>query len=143
MSVGLGPRRARTIYQDRAGDRMPNHADPLEEAGCAADQALGHLRGRRPHLRGCWVIDLLTGATPVAGEAPARRRAPERDSDVPRRGVAGGGGGRRGWCRLAGPEKLGAEVGPALGVLAPGGRGEAAAGVVLFFKQKTAYELPK
>jgi hypothetical protein len=36
---------ARTIYADRAFDRMPELADALEEAGCTDAELLAHLRG--------------------------------------------------------------------------------------------------
>jgi len=36
-------------------------ADALEEAGCTEQEVLGHLRGPGVHVRGCWVIDFLTG----------------------------------------------------------------------------------
>jgi hypothetical protein len=35
-------------------------ADALEEAGCTAKPVLDHCRGRGPHVRGCWVLDLLS-----------------------------------------------------------------------------------
>ena len=41
--------------------RLAVLADALEEAGCTATDLLGHLRGRGPHVRGCWVVDLFTG----------------------------------------------------------------------------------
>ncbi len=34
-------------------------ADALEEAGCADADILRHLRDPGPHVRGCWVLDLL------------------------------------------------------------------------------------
>jgi hypothetical protein len=34
-------------------------ADALEDAGCDNADILGHLRGPGPHVRGCWVVDLL------------------------------------------------------------------------------------
>jgi hypothetical protein len=34
-------------------------ADSLEEAGCTDADILGHLRGTGPHVRGCWLVDLL------------------------------------------------------------------------------------
>lgn len=37
----------------------PVLADALEEAGCAEASLLDHLRGSRPHIRGCWAVDLL------------------------------------------------------------------------------------
>jgi hypothetical protein len=52
---------ARTIYEDRAFDRMPELADALEEAGCANADILAHCRGPGPHIRGCWMVDLLLG----------------------------------------------------------------------------------
>jgi hypothetical protein len=38
-------------------------SDALEEAGCDNADILSHLRGPGPHVRGCWVIDLLLGKT--------------------------------------------------------------------------------
>ena len=51
------------IYADRAFDRMPVLADALEDAGCDDVDVLGHCRGPGPHVRGCWVVDLLLGKT--------------------------------------------------------------------------------
>jgi hypothetical protein len=36
-------------------------ADALEEAGCTNADILTHCRGPGPHVRGCWVVDLLLG----------------------------------------------------------------------------------
>jgi hypothetical protein len=36
-------------------------ADALEDAGCASAALLDHLRDPDPHVRGCWVVDLLLG----------------------------------------------------------------------------------
>jgi hypothetical protein len=52
---------AQTIYDERAFDRLPVLADALEEAGCADEAILSHLRGHGPHYRGCWAVDLLLG----------------------------------------------------------------------------------
>jgi hypothetical protein len=52
---------ARTIYEDRAFDRLPILADALEEAGCDDADLLAHCRGDGPHVRGCWVVDLVLG----------------------------------------------------------------------------------
>jgi hypothetical protein len=41
--------------------RLAVLADALEDAGCDNAELLGHLRGPGPHVRGCWVVDLLTG----------------------------------------------------------------------------------
>jgi hypothetical protein len=41
--------------------RLALVADALEDAGCTREEVLGHLRGPGPHVRGCWVVDLLTG----------------------------------------------------------------------------------
>jgi hypothetical protein len=53
-------------YQDRrlSGGpldpvRLAVLADALEEAGCDSPELPGHLRGPGPHVRGCWVLDLL------------------------------------------------------------------------------------
>jgi hypothetical protein len=65
---GTVPRLARTAYENRdlpAGTLTPARlallADALEDAGCADAVLLGHLRGPGPHVRGCWVVDLLLG----------------------------------------------------------------------------------
>jgi len=52
---------ARGIYEERAFDRMPILADALQDAGCDNEDVLGHCRGPEPHVRGCWVVDLLLG----------------------------------------------------------------------------------
>ena len=52
---------ARRIYDERAFDRLPELADALEAAGCDDADILGHCRGAGPHVRGCWVIDLVLG----------------------------------------------------------------------------------
>jgi hypothetical protein len=41
--------------------RLAVLADALEDAGCADQAILAHLRGEGPHVRGCWVIDLVLG----------------------------------------------------------------------------------
>lgn len=49
------------IYAGRAFDRMPILADALEEAGCDNADMLAHCRSDGPHVRGCWVVDLVLG----------------------------------------------------------------------------------
>src|SRR5262249_60440752 len=56
-AVGL----ATAIYEERAFDRLPILADALEEAGCTDPDVLGHCRAPGPHIRGCWVVDLVLG----------------------------------------------------------------------------------
>lgn len=58
---GAVQRLARSIYDDRAFERLSILADALEAAGCTEAEILGHCRGLGPHARGCWVIDLLVG----------------------------------------------------------------------------------
>ena len=55
--VGL----ARAIYDEQAFERMPILADALMDAGCEDEQIIGHCRGDGPHVRGCWVVDLVLG----------------------------------------------------------------------------------
>ena len=65
----LVPRMANAIYEERAlpegqldPARLAILGDALEDAGCPADhELLQHLRAPGPHVRGCWVVDLLTG----------------------------------------------------------------------------------
>jgi hypothetical protein len=58
---GTVVRLAQAVYGERAFDRLPVLADALEDAGCTDADLLGHLRGPGPHVRGCWVVDLLLG----------------------------------------------------------------------------------
>jgi hypothetical protein len=51
----------RVVYDERAVDRLPILADALEDAGCTDGAILEHCRGPGPHVRGCWVVDLLLG----------------------------------------------------------------------------------
>jgi hypothetical protein len=41
--------------------RLAILADALEDAGCHDEQVLEHCRGNGPHVRGCFVVDLLLG----------------------------------------------------------------------------------
>jgi hypothetical protein len=52
---------AQGIYNKRRFTDMPILADALEEAGCTEPDILPHCRQPGPHVRGCWLIDLLTG----------------------------------------------------------------------------------
>jgi hypothetical protein len=52
---------AQAIYDDRGFDRLPVLADALEEAGCTNAVIPSHCRSQGPHVRGCWVIDLILG----------------------------------------------------------------------------------
>ena len=52
---------AEGIYAEWAFDRMPILADALQDAGCENADVLNHCRGDGPHVRGCWLVDLLTG----------------------------------------------------------------------------------
>jgi len=61
-------RLAEAAYAERAvpggtldGVRLAVLADALEEAGCTSVEILEHLRGPGPHVRGCFVLDLLLG----------------------------------------------------------------------------------
>jgi len=54
-------RLAEHIYRERVFDQMPILADALEDAECDNQDLLNHCRGEGPHVRGCWVVDLLTG----------------------------------------------------------------------------------
>jgi hypothetical protein len=59
---------ARAAYDQRllpSGELDPARlavlADALEDAGRADAAVLAHCRGPGEHVRGCWVVDLLTG----------------------------------------------------------------------------------
>ena len=52
---------AKTIYEERAFDRLPILADALEDAGCDEPALLDHCRSDGTHVRGCWAVDLVLG----------------------------------------------------------------------------------
>ncbi|HYT93765.1 MAG TPA: hypothetical protein VEL76_33910 [Gemmataceae bacterium] len=59
---------ARAAYEERTlpartldPARLAALADALEQARCTDADLLGHLRGPGPHIRGCWVVDLVLG----------------------------------------------------------------------------------
>jgi hypothetical protein len=52
---------ARQMYESRDFSAMPILADALQEAGCDNADILDHCRGPGPHVRGCWVVDLVLG----------------------------------------------------------------------------------
>jgi hypothetical protein len=52
---------ARQMYDTRDFSAMPILADALQDAGCNNPDILDHCRGEGPHVRGCWVVDLVLG----------------------------------------------------------------------------------
>jgi len=60
---GTVRRVAHGIYDERAFDQLPILADALEDAGCHTRDILDHCRSGGPHVRGCWVLDLMLGKT--------------------------------------------------------------------------------
>jgi len=50
---------AQGIYEERAFGRLPILADALLDAGCDDEDILAHCRSAGPHVRGCWIVDLL------------------------------------------------------------------------------------
>jgi hypothetical protein len=58
------------MYEARDFSAMPILADAIQEvpsarregfAGCESADVLDHCRGSDPHVRGCWVVDLVLG----------------------------------------------------------------------------------
>jgi hypothetical protein len=49
------------MYGSRDFSAMPILADALQDAGCDSEDILDHCRGPGPHVRGCWVVDLVLG----------------------------------------------------------------------------------
>jgi hypothetical protein len=53
---------ARQMYDAREFSAMPILADALQDAGCDNAAVLAHCRDTSaPHVRGCWVVDLILG----------------------------------------------------------------------------------
>jgi len=52
---------ARSMYESRDFSPMPILSDALQDAGCENEDILNHCRSAGPHVRGCWVVDLILG----------------------------------------------------------------------------------
>lgn len=52
---------AQQMYESRDFSAMPILADALQDTGCDSADILSHCRGPGPHVRGCWVVDLVLG----------------------------------------------------------------------------------
>ncbi|MDB5311510.1 MAG: hypothetical protein JWO38_5712 [Gemmataceae bacterium] len=52
---------ARQMYESRDFAPMPILADALQDASCENPDIPAHCRGEGPHVRGCWVVDLILG----------------------------------------------------------------------------------
>jgi hypothetical protein len=52
---------AREMYESRDFSPTPILADALQDAGCEDADVLDHCRSDGPHVRGCWVVDLVLG----------------------------------------------------------------------------------
>ena len=50
---------ARGIYEQRAFEKLPMLGDALHQAGCHEAEIMSHCQEPGPHVRGCWVVDLL------------------------------------------------------------------------------------
>ena len=45
-------------------------SDPHEDAGCDNDEILNHCRGPGPHVRGCWVVELVLATNCRGSSSP-------------------------------------------------------------------------
>jgi hypothetical protein len=53
---------AKRMYESRDFSALPTLADALRDAGCDSADVLNHCRdASAPHVRGCWVVDLVLG----------------------------------------------------------------------------------
>ncbi len=50
---------AEDIYNSRDFSGISFLADELQEAGCTNTKVLQHCRSEGPHVKGCWVVDLI------------------------------------------------------------------------------------
>jgi hypothetical protein len=54
---------AQGIYDEQRFGDLPILADALLDAGCDSDEVLAHCSASGPHVRGCWVLDLVLAKT--------------------------------------------------------------------------------
>jgi hypothetical protein len=50
------------MYESRDFSAMPILADALQDASCEDENLLSHCWSPGPHVRGCWLVDLVRGA---------------------------------------------------------------------------------
>jgi hypothetical protein len=50
---------ARYMYASRDFSAMPILGDALQDAGCAEHEIIVHCQTDKPHVRGCWVVELV------------------------------------------------------------------------------------
>jgi hypothetical protein len=80
---------ARQMYDARDFGAIPILADALQDAGCDNDDILGHCRGPGPHVRGCWVVDLVLGKGSIEPNPALHRTAVKCVVGRPDRSVRG------------------------------------------------------
>lgn len=79
---------AKSIFAERAFDRLPVLADALLDADCDEEAVLRHCRGTelhlkelneaQPHVRGCWVVELvLERWEPLKPPKPGKAKKPK------------------------------------------------------------------
>lgn len=59
---------AQRSYESRDFSPIPLLADALQDAGCENEEVLNHYRSDGPHVRGCWVVDLVLGKQEAQAE---------------------------------------------------------------------------
>lgn len=52
---------ARQMDESRDFGAMPILAAALQDAGCDSGDIFSHCRDQGPHVRGCWLVDLVLG----------------------------------------------------------------------------------
>ena len=59
--AGADPTPMLEFLRGAVSDRKPILADALQDAGCDNADVLDHCHSEGPHVRGCWVVDLVLG----------------------------------------------------------------------------------
>jgi hypothetical protein len=70
-------RLAEGIYREHRFEDLAILADALRDVGCTEAAILDHLRAPGPHVRGCWVVDLLLGKRESADRSTGADRSHE------------------------------------------------------------------
>jgi hypothetical protein len=82
----------RQMYESRDFGAMPILADALQDAGCDNVDLLAHCRGPGPHVRGCWVVDLVLGKEEPQSRTPCCTGPLSNAHSVDRVAVCAAGG---------------------------------------------------
>jgi hypothetical protein len=131
---------AEEVYAGAPQEDMTALAEELQALGCPHPGVLEHCRAAAPHIRGCWVIDLILGKE--AGPATAKLAEPAEPVPSPKMPAPGVQEIRRALAEVLGPKKYRRFLRKALKAGLHPGRVSLLDEWATFFRTNPGYDLP-